>query len=357
MCPTSSPKPPNSPLLPKRRTISTDVHGVDELLRSHRQTLASLTSHVDFRTDLTIEEVNFEDPLHARQPRSYSVASCVTDAIDRDGSRLAEYSSYRNIQAEQYLRGTIESRLCDITSYYERNAPYLFTSRGRIAGWKRRPQIIIRGGSGSLFAHELCGHFFQLHRNDCLNRGARLTTDRISICDDPTLFDHAGYYPFDNFGTPSERVDLARDGIVVGALTVRSNKGFRATAHARRQDATYACEARPSTTIIEPTEGSGEGIVPEPGDVVIEKFRAGGLNHRTQRFRLLTECAWFKTRRDGPMPLRPFVFEGFVPTVLSNIVSVGRVVSFLSSMCKGSSGVLPVAHGTPDILIAGMSLT
>ena len=230
----------------------------------------------------------------------------------------------------------------------------------------------VRGGTytviadpvlAGVFAHEAFGHLSEadfVHENpqlrEIMQLGRRFGPDHLCIVDDPTLEGLAGSYRYDSEGTPAQRTELIRDGILASRLHSRETAARmdeKPTGNARAITHDYQPIVRMSNTYIEPRQWAFDDLLADTGDGIYARGSLGGQTD-IERFTFSAEEAFLI--RDGRLAerVREVVLTGNVFETLGNLDAVGDDLAFLGGLggCgKGGQGPLRVATGGPHIRI------
>jgi len=244
---------------------------------------------------------------------------------------------------------------------------------------------LLTGRATAVFFHEVFGHRAEGFRQKDINEGqtfARKVGEPIlpkflSIYDDPTermlgkdiLI---GYYPFDDEGTPSERVTLVDHGVLKNfEMSRQPLTGFPVSnGHGRRQIGAQPV-SRQGNLIVESnlTVSNAElrkKLIEEikrqgkPFGLLIDDI-AGGFTFtgrgQPQAFQV-QPLVVYKVYADGrPDELVRGVDIVGTPLVsLTKIVATGDTMETFNGYCGAESGSVPVSASAPAILITEMEV-
>jgi predicted Zn-dependent protease len=244
---------------------------------------------------------------------------------------------------------------------------------------------LLTGRAAAVFFHEVFGHRAEGHRQKDITEGqtfARkvgetILPDFLSVYDDPTekrIGPAAllGYYPFDDEGVPSQRVELVDHGILRNFEMSRSPLvGFpRSNGHGRRQVG-FAPVSRQGNLIVESSRRVTNSqlrqkLIEEikrqgkPFGLLIDDI-AGGFTFtgrgQPQAFQVLPLVV-YKVYPDGrPDELVRGVDIVGTPLVsLTKILATGDTPEVFNGYCGAESGSVPVAAVSPAILISEMEV-
>jgi len=244
---------------------------------------------------------------------------------------------------------------------------------------------LLTGRATAVFFHEVFGHRAEGFRQKDINEGqtfARKVGEPIlpnflSIYDDPTERKLGkdiliGYYPFDDEGTPSERVTLVDHGILKNfEMSRQPLTGFPVSnGHGRRQigaqpvsrqgnlivqSSLTVTNAELRKKLIEEIKRQGK-----PFGLMIDDI-AGGFTFtgrgQPQAFQV-QPLVVYKVYADGrPDELVRGVDIVGTPLVsLTKIVATGDTMETFNGYCGAESGSVPVSASAPAILISEMEV-
>ncbi len=246
---------------------------------------------------------------------------------------------------------------------------------------------LLTGRATAVFFHEVFGHRAEGFRQKDINEGqtfARKVGEPIlpkflSIYDDPTArtLDKGkdiliGYYPFDDEGTPSERVTLVDHGVLKNfEMSRQPLTGFPVSnGHGRRQIGAQpvsrqgnlivqsnltVTNAELRKKLIEEIKRQGK-----PFGLLIDDI-AGGFTFtgrgQPQAFQV-QPLVVYKVYADGrPDELVRGVDIVGTPLVsLTKIVATGDTMETFNGYCGAESGSVPVSASAPAILITEMEV-
>ncbi len=244
---------------------------------------------------------------------------------------------------------------------------------------------LLTGRATAVFFHEVFGHRSEGFRQKDINEGqtfARKVGEQIlpnflSIYDDPTAKTVGkdvliGYYPFDDEGTPAERVTLVDRGILRNfEMSRQPLTGFpRSNGHGRRQigaqpvsrQGNLIVQSSLTVTNAELRKKLVEEIKRQkkPFGLMIDDI-AGGFTFtgrgQPQAFQV-QPLVVYKVFADGrPDELVRGVDIVGTPLVsLTKILATGDTPEIFNGYCGAESGSVPVAAVAPAILVSEMEV-
>jgi TldD protein len=244
---------------------------------------------------------------------------------------------------------------------------------------------MLTGRATAVFFHEVFGHRAEGFRQKDINEGqtfARKVGQEIvpkflSIYDDPTERTLGkniliGYYPFDDEGTPSERVTLVDHGILKNfEMSRQPLTGFPVSnGHGRRQIGAQPV-SRQGNLIVESSQKVSNA---ELRKMLIEEIKrqgkpfglliddiAGGFTFtgrgQPQAFQVqpLVVYEVFPDGRPDQL-VRGVDIVGTPLVSLTKIVATGDTMDTFNGYCGAESGSVPVSASAPAILITEMEV-
>jgi TldD protein len=244
---------------------------------------------------------------------------------------------------------------------------------------------LLTGRATAVFFHEVFGHRAEGFRQKDINEGQTFANkvgepilpNFLSIYDDPTQRALGkdiliGFYPFDDEGTPSERVTLVDHGVLKNfEMSRQPLKGFPVSnGHGRRQigaqpvsrqgnlivqSSLAVSNAELRKKLIEEIKKQGK-----PFGLLIDDI-AGGFTFtgrgQPQAFQV-QPLVVYKVYADGrPEELVRGVDIVGTPLVsLTKIVATGDTMETFNGYCGAESGSVPVSASAPAILITEMEV-
>lgn len=244
---------------------------------------------------------------------------------------------------------------------------------------------LLTGRATAVFFHEVFGHRAEGFRQKDINEGqtfARKVGEEIlpkfiSIYDDPTkkVLNKdilIGYYPFDDEGTPSERVTLVDHGVLKNfEMSRQPLTGFpNSNGHGRRQIGAQPV-SRQGNLIVESSLAVSNAelrrkLIEEikrqgkPFGLLIDDI-AGGFTFtgrgQPQAFQV-QPLVVYKVYADGRRDelVRGVDIVGTPLVSLTKIVATGDTMEVFNGYCGAESGSVPVAAAAPAILISEMEV-
>ena len=226
--------------------------------------------------------------------------------------------------------------------------------------------VVIDGGFGGVIFHEACGHSLEAQAVAFGNSefagklGQRIASPIVTAIDDGTMPGEWGSLNIDDEGTPTTRLTLIKDGVLVNYMVDRLNgrrMNMPVTGSSRRQDYTFAPTSRMRNTFIAPGSDDEDEIIATCGDGLYANSMGGGSVHPvTGEFNFAVAEGYLI--KDGKIdrPVRGATLIGRGSEVLRKIDRVGGNMWMAQGMCGASSGSIPTNVGQPMIRVTDMTV-
>jgi TldD protein len=244
---------------------------------------------------------------------------------------------------------------------------------------------LLSGRAAAVFFHEVLGHRLEGHRQRDEEEGQTFTKKIgqevlpkfLTVIDDPTTHEIngiklAGSYDFDNEGTPAQRVEVIKDGVLKNFLMSRVPiKGFaQSNGHGRNQPGLMSV-GRQGNLMVTSTQRVSEAelrrkLIEEvkrqnkPYGLYFDDIQGGfTLTTRAlpQAFQVLPVIV-YKVYADGrPDELvRGVDIVGTPLASLTRIVATGDQEHVFNGVCGAESGQVPVSASAPAMLFSEMEV-
>jgi predicted Zn-dependent protease len=244
---------------------------------------------------------------------------------------------------------------------------------------------LLSGRAAAVFFHEVLGHRLEGHRQRDEEEGQTFTKKVgqevlpkfLSVTDDPTLREMngvklAGNYDYDNEGTPAQKVEVIKDGVLKSFLLSRMPiKDFaQSNGHGRNQPGLMAT-GRQGNLIVTSTQTVPEAEMRQKLIDEIKKQKKpfglyfddiqGGFTLTTrslpQAFQVLPVIV-YKVYADGrPDELvRGVDIVGTPLAALTRIITTSDQEHVFNGVCGAESGQVPVSAIAPAMLFSEMEV-
>jgi len=296
-----------------------------------------------------------------------------------DGMDLLRVETFQapspsGLPAEAELNAKIEKMAVDLKAL--RSAPVAEPYDG---------PALLSGRAAAVFFHEVLGHRLEGHRQRDEDEGQTFTKKVgqevlptfLSVTDDPTRGEIAGVklagtYSYDSEGTPAQRVEVIKDGVLKNFLMSRMPiKGFdQSNGHGRNQPGLMPT-GRQGNLIVTSTKSVAEAdmrqkLIEEvkkqgkPYGLYFDDIQGGfTLTTRSlpQAFQVLPVIV-YKVYADGrPDELvRGVDIVGTPLAALTRIITTGDTEHVFNGVCGAESGSVPVSAVAPAMLFSEMEV-
>ncbi|HWO94733.1 MAG TPA: TldD/PmbA family protein, partial [Dehalococcoidia bacterium] len=213
-----------------------------------------------------------------------------------------------------------------------------------------------------VFVHEAFGHLSESDHiyedermREIMTLGRRFGGPHLNIVDGAAIPGLRGSFAYDDEGTPAQRTDLVREGVLVGRLHSRetaAKMGEQPTGNARALDYRFPPIVRMTNTLIEPGDVSLEDILADIDDGLYVKNWYGGTTSMEMFTFSAGEAYHIRKGRIEEL-VRPVVLTGNLFETLQNLDAVGDDLDMNQGGGCGKMGQmpLPVSNGSPHIRI------
>jgi TldD protein len=237
---------------------------------------------------------------------------------------------------------------------------------GRPAPAGEMPVVIGPGGGGVLF-HEACGHGLEvdhIHKDASIyrldKRGERLASPLVNGIDDGTVPESWGSFAVDDEGTPAERTELFREGVLMGFMYDRlraDHDGVPSTGNGRRQSYAHLPIPRMRTSSILAGSARPEDVLADtPSGLYAKTLGGGQVNPATGDFVFGVAEGYLIEHGRITTPVRGANLIGNGPAILSAIDAVADDYERRDGVCGKEGQGVPVSNGSPTLRIARMTV-
>ena len=228
--------------------------------------------------------------------------------------------------------------------------------------------VVLAAGWPGVLLHEAVGHGFEgdFHRKGSSvftgMMGKRVAAPGVTVVDDGSIAGRRGSLSFDDEGTPTSRIVLIEDGIMVGLMHDRLSArqlGASATGNGRRQSFAHMPMPRMTNTFMEGGRDSrADMIASMKRGLYAANFGGGQVDITNGKFVFQCTEAWLVEDGKITAPVRGATLIGDGATALKNISMIGDDFDFdpgVGTCGKAGQGV-PVGIGQPSLKIGGLTV-
>jgi TldD protein len=309
------------------------------------------------------------------QPASYSRLVIQAETRADDGMELLRVESFQadspeGLPSESDLSAKIEKMAADLKAL--RTAPAADPYAG---------PALLSGRAAAVFFHEVLGHRLEGHRQKDEQEGQTFTKkvnesvlpSFLTVVDDPTMNELngvrlAGFYNYDDEGTPAQRVTAVDNGILKNFLMSRMPiKNFdHSNGHGRRSPGLMPTGRQGNLLVTSSNSVSDaelrQRFIAEikkqgkPYGLYFEDIQGGftlTMRALPQAFQVIPVMVW-RVYADGrPDELvRGVDIVGTPLLSLNNIMVTGDKLQVFNGICGAESGQVPVSAIAPAMLFS-----
>ncbi len=213
-----------------------------------------------------------------------------------------------------------------------------------------------------VFCHEAFGHLSEsdfVYENERMKEimvlGRRFGQPHLNIVDGAAVPDLRGSFKYDDEGTPAQKTDLIREGVLVGRLHSRETAGKmgeKPTGNARALDYRFPPIVRMTNTYIEPGNIPFDELIADVTEGVYARNWFGGTTSMEMFTFSAGEAYMIRNGKIAEL-VRSVKLTGNLFTTLMNIDALGDDMDFNQGGGCGKAGQmpLPVSNGSPHIRI------
>jgi TldD protein len=225
--------------------------------------------------------------------------------------------------------------------------------------------VVIDNEFGGIIFHEACGHPLEATSvaNDasvfCGKFGEKIASDVVSAVDDGTIPGAWGSLDYDDEGSPTQRNQLIKDGVLTSYMIDRLGSikmNTPSTSSSRRESYKYAPTSRMTNTYIDRGSDSLESMIGSIDEgLYCVKLGGGSVNPPTTDFNFAVQEGYLIRNGKIDRPVKGASLIGKGSEILLNIEMVGDNLDATGTgMCGSLSGSIPAAVGQPAIKVSGL---
>lgn len=305
---------------------------------------------------------------------SFRLASRTTDGMDISRGEQYNAASYAELPSDDKVLADIRRSIAELKTL--RDAPVMEPFHG---------PAILKARAAAVYFHEIIGHRLEGHRQKLEEEGQtfarklgqKVTSDIITVYDDPNLTEFRGRslrgnYRYDDEGVKAARASLIENGVLKGFLMSRSPiRGFPASNGHGRHSTGLPAVPRMANTIVEASrtvgyeELRGQLIAEckkqnKPFGLVFDDISGGFTNTGRggeQSFKVLPLLV-YRVYADGrpDEAVRGADIVGTPIASLSKIAAAADDPDIFNGACGAESGWVPVSSVSPSLLLTEMEV-
>jgi TldD protein len=210
-----------------------------------------------------------------------------------------------------------------------------------------------------VFIHEALGHAVEADhviQGDSIleNRiGETIASELVTVYDDPTIEGSFGFYDYDSEGTPSQKTELIKNGVLSGYLHSRetsSTLNMKNTGNARAQSFDHLPVVRMSNTFLEPRKFTFEELIEDIDyGVFLVGSKGGEVDPAKGVFQFSAEEGILIEGGKLTTTIKDVALSGETMKILRDIDAVGRDFDSHIGFCGKDGQAVPVGDGGAHI--------
>ena len=287
----------------------------------------------------------------------------VSVMVEQDGRRetgshgLGGRHDYAQLLDEKTWRGAVDEAL--------REALVNLDSRPAPAG---EMEVVLGSGWPGILLHEAIGHGLEGDFNRKGSSafaglvGKRIASPGVTVVDDGTIPDRRGSISVDDEGTPSGRMVMIEDGILLGFIQDRMNArlmGVAPTGNGRRQSYAHAPMPRMTNTVMLGGKNTRDEMIGSvKRGLYAVNFGGGQVDITSGKFVFSASEAYMIEDGRITFPVKGATLIGNGPDALTKVTMIGDDMAMdpgIGTCGKNGQGV-PVGVGQPTMKIAGLTV-
>ena len=225
------------------------------------------------------------------------------------------------------------------------------------------PVVLTAGSCGTLW-HESCGHALEATTISARNSifvdkiGKKIASSKVTLIDDGTMPGYYGSGAIDDEGYKTQKNILIENGILKSYLCDRLHGrmlGYESTGNGRRENYTFAPEARMTNTYLAAGNDDEEEMIRSVPEGLYVKSLGGGFGG--MQFSIEVKEGFLIKNGQIDRQVKGIMLTGNGAEVIQKIDRVGKTVGYDDGgFCGAGSGLVPVTTMQPMVRISEMSL-
>ncbi len=226
--------------------------------------------------------------------------------------------------------------------------------------------VVLAPGMGGVLFHEACGHPLEadiVDKEASVYRGRfgeQVASPLVNGIDDATIPNAWGSFSFDDEGTPAERTELFRHGVLQGWMydRLRATKdGAPSTGNGRRQSYQHPPIPRMTNSyILNGTSKAGEVVASTERGVYVKALGGGEVNPATGDFVFGISEGYLVEGGEITTPVRGANLIGRAIEVMQAVDAVADDFDTWEGVCGKEGQGVPVGSGSPTLRITRITV-
>ena len=227
--------------------------------------------------------------------------------------------------------------------------------------------VIISASAGGTLIHEAVGHsleadlVFKGISSLADKKGTKIAADIVNIVDDATINGARGSYHFDDEGTPAQRTDLIKNGVLTGFMSdihYAEKINAKSSGNGRRESFAHKPIPRMSNTLLLPNKTGGgkeeDFIKDMKRGILVKKVGGGQVDTATGNFIFEISEGYYVNSGKVEFPIKHAIMSGNSFDTLMNIIGIDSNFGFGIGTCGKDGQGVPVTDAQPSILIKSL---
>ncbi|MFA5333834.1 MAG: TldD/PmbA family protein [Candidatus Nanoarchaeia archaeon] len=230
-----------------------------------------------------------------------------------------------------------------------------------------RYNLVIDPEISGTFFHEAVGHALEAdslrEKSTCIRLNEKVSTDELTLYDNPTLKDYWGSYEYDDEGIKSKRNILINKGKVINFMNDLSSyfdiKGLKKTSNARMQSVHDLPIPRMSNTEIKAGKYSKQELIEQiKNGLLVKGFSGGAVEPTSGVFSFKADEAFLIKNGKIMQSYKGASLSGDLKQVLKNITGISKEFGspYSGGMCGKKGQSVPVSEKVPYLAVRDINV-
>ncbi len=218
------------------------------------------------------------------------------------------------------------------------------------------------------FFHEAIGHALEAdalrEKNTCVSLDEQVSTEELTLYDNPTIKGYWGSYEYDDEGIKSKKSVLIKNGKIVNFMNDLQSysdvNGLKKTANARMQGIHNVPIVRMSNTEVKKGKYSFDELIEKIGNgILLKGFSGGAVEPITGVFSFKANEAIIIKNGKVSGNFKGASLSGDLKETLKNITGIGKEIAnnYSGGMCGKKGQSVPVSERVPYISVRDINVT
>jgi TldD protein len=218
------------------------------------------------------------------------------------------------------------------------------------------------------FFHEAIGHALEAdalrEKNTCVSLGEQVSTEELTLYDNPTIKGYWGSYEYDDEGIKSKKNTLIKNGKIVNFMNDLQSysdiTGLKKTANARMQGIHDVPIVRMSNTEVKRGKYSFDELIEKTKNgMILKGFGGGAVEPITGIFSFKANEVIIIKNGKISGNFKGASLSGDLKETLKNITGIGKEITnnYSGGMCGKKGQSVPVSESVPYISVRDINVT